>query len=94
LWQLQRVLFRYVEAVGRTQVSREQFQEIKQRINRELSQSEGIAFSFSPPAIPGLAVCGDLRFARGTGPAGTLQFLATNLQTFLAQHESGLKLRA
>ncbi|PYV01068.1 MAG: hydrophobe/amphiphile efflux-1 family RND transporter [Acidobacteria bacterium] len=41
----------------------EQLQEIKQRLNRELSKlPEGIAFSFSPPAIPGVGTSGGFTF--------------------------------
>src|SRR5437867_390590 len=41
----------------------QQFQEIKQQINRRLSQiPEGIAFSFSPPAIPGVGTSGGFTF--------------------------------
>jgi HAE1 family hydrophobic/amphiphilic exporter-1 len=48
----------------------EQYQEIKQRLNRELSTlPEGIAFSFSPPAIPGLALPADLPSFWRTAPA-------------------------
>jgi len=62
----------------------EQFQEIKQRINRELSQiPEGIAFSFSPPAIPGVGTSGGFTFALEDRAGRDVQFLATNLQTFL-----------
>src|SRR5262249_45106851 len=41
----------------------EQFQEIKARLNRQLSQlPEGIAFDFSPPAIPGVGTSGGFTF--------------------------------
>jgi len=62
----------------------EQFQEIKQQINRRLSQiPEGIAFSFSPPAIPGVGTSGGFTFALEDRAGGDVQFLASNLQTFL-----------
>src|ERR1700694_2005665 len=62
----------------------EQFQEIKERINRELSQiPEGIAFSFSPPAIPGVGTSGGFTFALEDRAGRDVQFLASNLQTFL-----------
>src|SRR6202035_2155796 len=61
-----------------------QFQEIKQQINRRLSQiPEGIAFSFSPPAIPGVGTSGGFTFALEDRAGGDVQFLASNLQTFL-----------
>jgi len=63
----------------------EQLQEIKQRINIALSQiPEGIAFSFSPPAIPGVGTSGGLTFALEDRAGRDVQFLATNLQTFMA----------
>ena len=62
----------------------EQFQELKQRINRELSQiPEGIAFSFSPPAIPGVGTSGGFTFALEDRAGRDVEFLASNLQTFL-----------
>jgi len=62
----------------------EQFQELKQRINRELSQMpEGIAFSFSPPAIPGVGTSGGFTFALEDRAGRDVEFLASNLQTFL-----------
>jgi hydrophobic/amphiphilic exporter-1 (mainly G- bacteria), HAE1 family len=62
----------------------QQFQEIKQQINRRLSQiPEGIAFSFSPPAIPGVGTSGGFTFALEDRAGNDVQFLATNLQTFL-----------
>src|SRR5712672_2578011 len=62
----------------------QQFQEIKQQINRRLSQiPEGIAFSFSPPAIPGVGTSGGFTFAREDRAGNDVQFLASNLQAFL-----------
>jgi HAE1 family hydrophobic/amphiphilic exporter-1 len=63
----------------------EQLQEIKQRVNRSLGGiPEGIAFSFSPPAIPGVGTSGGFTFALEDRAGNDVQFLATNLQTFLA----------
>jgi hydrophobic/amphiphilic exporter-1 (mainly G- bacteria), HAE1 family len=62
-----------------------QLQEIKQNINRSLGAlPEGIAFSFSPPAIPGVGTSGGFTFALEDRAGNDVQFLATNLQTFLA----------
>jgi len=62
----------------------QQFQEVKQQINRRLSQlPEGIAFSFSPPAIPGVGTSGGFTFALEDRAGNDVQFLASNLQTFL-----------
>ena len=63
----------------------EQFQVIKARLNRELSQlPEGIAFDFSPPAIPGVGTSGGFTFVLEDRAGKDVQFLATNLNTFLA----------
>src|SRR6266436_3950474 len=63
----------------------EQFQQIKMNINRELSQiPEGIAFSFSPPAIPGVGTSGGFTFVLEDRAGNDVQFLANNLDTFLA----------
>jgi HAE1 family hydrophobic/amphiphilic exporter-1 len=62
----------------------EQFQQIKMNINRELSQiPEGIAFSFSPPAIPGVGTSGGFTFVLEDRAGNDVQFLANNLNTFL-----------
>ena len=62
----------------------EQLQAIKQHINRELSTiPEGIAFSFSPPAIPGVGTSGGFTFALEDRSGNDVGFLASNLQTFL-----------
>ena len=61
-----------------------QLQEIKQRINRSLSQiPEGIAFSFSPPSIPGVGTSGGFTFALEDRAGNDVSFLANNLQTFM-----------
>src|SRR5271166_2207935 len=63
----------------------EQFQQIKQNINRELGKiPEGIAFSFSPPAIPGVGTSGGFTFVLEDRAGNDVQFLATNLDKFLA----------
>src|SRR5947209_10595964 len=63
----------------------EQFQEIKQRINRELGKlPEGIAFSFSPPAIPGVGTSGGFTFVLEDRAGKDIAFLTDNLNIFLA----------
>jgi len=70
---------------GERKARTEQLQEIKQRVNRSLGGiPEGIAFSFSPPAIPGVGTSGGFTFALEDRAGNDVQFLATNLQTFLA----------
>jgi HAE1 family hydrophobic/amphiphilic exporter-1 len=63
----------------------EQFQQIKQNINFELSKiPEGIAFSFSPPAIPGVGTSGGFTFVLEDRAGNDVEFLADNLNKFLA----------
>ena len=63
----------------------EQFQVIKARLNRELSQlPEGIAFDFSPPAIPGVGSSGGFSFVLEDRAGKDVAFLSSNLNTFLA----------
>src|SRR5216683_1149166 len=63
----------------------EQYQEIKTRLNQALSQRpEGIAFDFSPPAIPGVGTSGGFTFVLEDRSGTDIQFLANNLSTFLA----------
>jgi HAE1 family hydrophobic/amphiphilic exporter-1 len=63
----------------------EQFQEIKQRLNQQLGKlPQGTAFSFSPPAIPGVGTSGGFQFVLEDRAGQDVQFLATNLTKFLA----------
>jgi HAE1 family hydrophobic/amphiphilic exporter-1 len=62
----------------------EQFQAIKQHLNAELSQlPEGIAFDFSPPAIPGVGTSGGFTFVLEDRAGKDIPFLASNLNTFI-----------
>jgi HAE1 family hydrophobic/amphiphilic exporter-1 len=64
----------------------EQLQAIKQHINEQLSSlPEGVAFSFSPPAIPGVGTSGGFTFVLEDRAGMDLKFLSTNLNTFLAE---------
>jgi HAE1 family hydrophobic/amphiphilic exporter-1 len=63
----------------------EQFQFIKATLNRRLSQiPEGIAFNFSPPAIPGVGTSGGFTFVLEDRAGRDVEFLSSNLETFLA----------
>ncbi len=63
----------------------EQYQVIKQHINQELSKlPEGIAFSFSPPAIPGVGTSGGFTFVLEDRAGRDIQYLSDNLNTFLS----------
>jgi HAE1 family hydrophobic/amphiphilic exporter-1 len=62
----------------------EQFQAIKARLNAGLSQlPAGAAFSFSPPAIPGVGTSGGFTFVLEDRAGSDVQFLAKNLAAFL-----------
>ena len=63
----------------------EQYQAIRNHITRELAKvPDGIAFSFSPPAIPGVGTSGGVTFMLEDRSGGTLQFLGQNVNKFLA----------
>jgi HAE1 family hydrophobic/amphiphilic exporter-1 len=63
----------------------EQFQAIKDRLNRELGRLPvGTIFSFSPPAIPGVGTSGGFQFVLEDRAGKDVQFLAGNLNKFLA----------
>src|SRR2546427_9679 len=63
----------------------EQYQEIKARLNQELSKlPEGIAFDFSPPAIPGVGTSGGFTFVLEDRAGKDVEFLNSNLSAFLA----------
>ena len=62
----------------------EQFQAIKAHLNQQLTKlPAGIAFSFSPPAIPGVGTAGGFTFILEDRSGGSIQFLAKNVSTFL-----------
>jgi len=63
----------------------EQYQEIKAHLNQQLSKlPQGTAFSFSPPAIPGVGTSGGFQFVLEDRAGRDVQFLAGNLDKFLA----------
>ena len=63
----------------------EQYQEIIQHVNIELSKlPDGIAFSFSPPAIPGVGTSGGFTFILEDRAGKDVQFLADNMNKFMA----------
>jgi HAE1 family hydrophobic/amphiphilic exporter-1 len=62
----------------------EQFQAIKAHLNQELSKlPAAVAFSFSPPAIPGVGTSGGFTFILEDRSGADIQFLAKNLRTFM-----------
>jgi len=64
----------------------EQLQAIRQHINEDLSAlPDGIAFSFSPPAIPGVGTSGGFTFVLEDRAGKDLKFLSTNLEIFLTE---------
>jgi HAE1 family hydrophobic/amphiphilic exporter-1 len=64
----------------------EQVQAIKERVNEELSSlPEGLAFSFSPPAIPGIGNSGGFTFVLEDRAGRDPEFLSSNLNTFLTE---------
>jgi len=63
----------------------EQYQYIRQSVNRTLAGlRQGVAFSFSPPAIPGVGTAGGFTFILEDRSGGDVQFLANNTNTFIA----------
>ncbi|MGB2625795.1 MAG: multidrug efflux RND transporter permease subunit [Candidatus Acidiferrum sp.] len=63
----------------------EQYEAIKNHINRELRQvPEGISLAFPPPAIPGVGTSGGVSFILEDRSGGEVEFLAANTQKFMA----------
>ena len=63
----------------------EQFKAIQGHVGGALAQIEdGIAFSFSPPSIPGVGTSGGVTFVLEDRSGGTQQFLTDNVNKFLA----------
>jgi HAE1 family hydrophobic/amphiphilic exporter-1 len=62
----------------------EQYQAIRARLNKELANiTDGIAFSFPPPAIPGIGTSGGFTFVLEDRAGKNIDFLSRNLNTFL-----------
>ncbi len=62
----------------------EQYPAIKARLNQYLgSLSEGVAFAFPPPAIPGVGTSGGFTFMLEDRAGKDVPFLAKNVKTFL-----------
>jgi HAE1 family hydrophobic/amphiphilic exporter-1 len=62
-----------------------QYQEIKARLNQELSQvPQGVAFDFAPPPIPGAGTAGGFTFVLEDRAGKDMQFLADNTNKFMA----------
>jgi HAE1 family hydrophobic/amphiphilic exporter-1 len=62
-----------------------QYQELVQHVNQELSKlDDGFAVSFPPPAIPGVGTSGGFTFVLEDRAGKEVQFLADNLQKFIA----------
>src|SRR5213083_1029196 len=63
----------------------EQYREILQHVNQELSKlPDGFALSFPPPAIPGVGTSGGFTFVLEDRAGKDVQFLADNLNKFVA----------
>ncbi len=63
----------------------ESYTAIRAHIARELAKiPDGIAFSFSPPAIPGVGTSGGVQFMLEDRSGGSLSFLAENVDKFVA----------
>ncbi|MGH9581095.1 MAG: efflux RND transporter permease subunit, partial [Terriglobales bacterium] len=62
----------------------EQYQFIRQSVNRKLAAlPQGIAFSFAPPAIPGVGTSGGFTFVLEDRSGKDVAFLGDNLNKFL-----------
>jgi HAE1 family hydrophobic/amphiphilic exporter-1 len=70
---------------GERKAPEEQYAAIKAHINSEISRlSEGMAFVFPPPAIPGVGAAGGFTFILEDRSGKDVQFLTQNMQTFMA----------
>jgi HAE1 family hydrophobic/amphiphilic exporter-1 len=62
----------------------EKYEAIKANINKQLAGlTEGIAFAFPPPAIPGVGTSGGFQFILEDRSGKDVAFLAQNVKTFL-----------
>lgn len=61
-----------------------QYRNIMRRINAQLAAlPEGVAFAFSPPAIPGVGTSGGVNFVLQDRSGGSVDFLAENTKVFM-----------
>jgi HAE1 family hydrophobic/amphiphilic exporter-1 len=73
-----------LKAWGDRKQKSELYPEVKARLNRLLVQMpQGIAFAFSPPAIPGAGTSGDVTFVLEDRSGGDPDILANNVTAFL-----------
>jgi HAE1 family hydrophobic/amphiphilic exporter-1 len=78
---------------GDRKTKAEQYQEIKARLNQQLSRlPQGTVFSFSPPAIPGVGTSGGFQFVLEDRAGRDVSFLAGNLDKFLAAARKRLEI--
>ena len=62
----------------------EQFEAIKTRLNQQLyGLTDGVAFAFSPPAIPGVGTSGGYTFMLEDRSGKDIKFLADNVDKFM-----------
>ena len=72
----------------------EQYEAIKTSLAKQLATiSDGISFSFPPPAIPGIGTSGGFTFILEDRAGKDIQFLSKNLKTFLDAADSSADLR-
>jgi HAE1 family hydrophobic/amphiphilic exporter-1 len=70
---------------GERKSRQQQYQEILQHVNQELAKlPDGFALSFPPPAIPGVGTSGGFTFVLEDRAGKDVQFLADNLNKFMA----------
>jgi HAE1 family hydrophobic/amphiphilic exporter-1 len=78
------LLFVTLKDWGERKSRDEQYREIVQHVNQELSKlPDGFAISFSPPAIPGVGTSGGFTFVLEDRAGKDVEFLAGNLNKFL-----------
>jgi HAE1 family hydrophobic/amphiphilic exporter-1 len=71
---------------GERKTPEEQYPAIKAHLNRELSKlPDGIAFAFSPPAIPGIGAAGGFTFILEDRAGKDIAFLSDNVQKFMTE---------
>ncbi len=69
---------------GERKAPEEQYGAIMAHLNGKLRQiPEGIAFAFSPPAIPGVGAAGGFTFLLEDRAGGKIEFLAENVSKFM-----------
>jgi len=84
------VFLHHAQTLGRTEKPEEKYEAIMTHLNQEFAKlPQGVAFAFSPPAIPGIGTSGGVTMVIEDRTGKDIRFLSENTQKFLAEARNG-----